>query len=120
MNKFIFDQLKKCKIAQLPEYDENTTHIIIPKVGSKVNIINDLNINQNYLIIVEEYIIKPYNGFTLHDNWNNGIIPTDKQMEIKVEQIMGKMVKVSAVGYNDRKPWNGWLPRKSIHILKEL
>ena len=40
-------------------------------------------------------------------------------MKIKVDQIMGKMIKVKAVGINDNKPWVGWLPRKSINIIEE-
>ena len=41
-------------------------------------------------------------------------------MDIQVDQIIGKMIKVIATGHNDKKPWSGWLPKKSIHIIEEL
>ena len=122
MNKYIKRELEKCKVAQIPEFDESTTQLLISRTGKGIitQVTGELYQGQKYLIQVENYIVNPFPGFDLHDNWNNGIIPTDKQMEIKVDQIMGKMIKVSAIGYSDRKPWNGWLPRKSIHIIKEL
>lgn len=122
MNKWIKKELEKCKIAKIPEFDDNTTHLVIPKnVKPDKNIIaGQLYLGQEYIIQVEDYIIHPYSGFTLHDNWNNGIVPTDKQMHIKVDQIMGKMIKIQSIGINDKSIWNGWLPIKSIHILEEL
>ena len=119
MNKIIFEQLKKCKVAKLPFFDMNTTTIQIEKGGNAI-VSNDLEINHYYRIQVEDYIVKPYEGFTLHDNWNNGIVPTDNIMNCEVIQIMGKMVKVEAVGFSTNVPWCGWLPRKSIHIIEEI
>ena len=110
MSKALFNELKKIEDI-VPEYDETSTEILIPKTDSMLK-------GAYYLIEVEEYIIHPYEGFDLHDNWNNGIVPTDKQMNIEVIDIMGKMIKVFANGLNDKKVWEGWLPRKSIHILE--
>lgn len=116
MNKFIKEQLQKCRVANIPNYDDNTTKIFI---GRDSGVINSLELHQGVEtdIEVENYIIHPYPGFTLHDNWNKGIIPTDKQMHILVVQEMGKMICVKAVGLNDNKAWGGWLPKKSCKII---
>ena len=37
MNPLIKKQLENCKVANIPEFDDNTTHITIPK-GSVVNV----------------------------------------------------------------------------------
>jgi hypothetical protein len=119
MFKIIKDQLNKCKVANIPLYDEGTTEILIPK-GGKAVIKDDLILNKCYKIAVEDYIVKPYEGFTLHDNWNKGIAPKDKIMNCEIVQIMGKMIKVEAVGVDTNNTWSGWLPRKAMHILEEL
>ena len=124
MNKVVEEQLKKVKVAQLPSYDETTLRIKIPKVSSIIN--SDLNEGQCYLIQVEDYIVKPFDGFSLHDNWNNGIAPKHKFLKVEVIKIMGKMIKVNSVGYDFMNKvdtmdlWEGWLPRKAIKILEVL
>ena len=116
MNKFIKEQLLKCKVANIPEFDENTVEIFIEKNDNKLTSI-DFKQGFEFDIEVEDYIIHPYQGFTLHDNWNKGIIPTDKQMHILVTNDMGKMMCVKAIGLNDNKAWGGWLPKKSCKII---
>lgn len=119
MNKKIKEQLDKCELV-LPTYDDSTTELIIPKGASlkkgKSSIV-DYEVYKEYIIEVENYVLYPPDGFDLHINWNNGSIPTDKRMKIRVDQIMGNMIKVSAVGMNDHKFWWGWLPKKSTHII---
>ena len=118
MNKILYNQLKKCS-GNLPPFDETTTEIFIPK-GSLSRVEDDLKLNHSYKIAVEDYIVNPYEGFTLHDNWNSGVAPTDKTMNCEVVQIMGKMIKVRAIGLESHSVWEGWLPQKSIHIIEEL
>lgn len=121
MNIKIKEQLDKCNVI-LPFYNENTLELLIPKGSSFKQLSlfsNDLEVGKEYKIKVERYIVNPPEGFDLHINWNSGLVPTDEYMKIKVDQIMGKMIKVKAVGINDNKPWAGWLPRKSINIIEE-
>ena len=124
MNKVVEEQLKKVKVAQLPPYDETTLRMTIPKVNSIIN--SDLNEGQCYLIQVEDYIVKPFDGFSLHDNWNKGIVPTDMLMNIQVLQVMGKMVKVEGVGVDINLgvtlpcSWVGWLPVGNVKIMEEI
>ena len=116
MNKFIKEQLQKCKVANIPEFDDSSTCISI-SVGTKSGSSVEFQQGMEYDIEVENYIIHPYSGFTLHDNWNKGMVPTDKQMHILVVNEMGKMICVQAVGLNDNKAWGGWLPKKSCKII---
>ena len=123
MNEIIKEQLKLLKVAELSEFDDNTTEITIPKQEAKEY---NINIGKCYLIELENYIINPPETFTLHINWNNNIIPKDKYMKVEIVGIMGKMVKVNGVGYDFvnkldlNTMWEGWLPRKAITIIKEL
>ena len=122
MNPLIKAQLEKVRTVKLPIFDDDTTEMIISK-GSKSD---ELFLEQDkcYLISVEDYILHPPEGFTLHTNWNNGRIPTHKFMKVDVSKIMGKMVKVNALGYDMKSQtdttdmWDGWLPLKSITILE--
>lgn len=124
MNPLIKTQLSKIQRASVPEFDDDTTHIQLTKGG--VNLADELQQDHCYLISVEDYIINPPQGFTLHTNWNNNVIPKHKFMKIDVLQLMGKMVKVNSIGFDMkthtdiREPWSGWLPRKSIKIIEVL
>ena len=70
--------------------------------------------------------MNPPEGFTLHVNWNKNIIPKDKHMKCEVTEIMGKMIKINGVGFDfiNKKDlnttWEGWIPKKSILLLKEI
>lgn len=120
MNEIIKEQLKKVKIAAIPAYSESDGEITIPKSTGR-NLNPDLlQVGHYYRIVVAEYIVKPFEGFTLHDNWNQGRIPTDRQMSVEILQLMGKMVCINALGINDRKPWTGWLPIKSVLKFEEI
>ena len=96
MNKFIKEQLLKCKVANIPDFNNSTTQIFIPKaVCCKAAEIIDnekLKLNTCYLVKLEDYIINPYPGFTLHDNWNKGVIPKYSCMKIFVKNRVGKMI----------------------------
>ena len=126
MNPLIKAQLDKIKHIPLPEYDEDTTHLIIPKHG--VTPLKNLELKEGkyYLIMVEDYIIKPFDGFTLHDNWNRGIPPKYKYLKVEILKIMGNMVNVNSIGFDNESKqdimdsWVGWLPRKSITAIQEL
>ena len=96
MNKFIKEQLLKCKVANIPDFNDNTTHIYITKKvcckTAEVNNKEKMKLNACYLVKLEDYIINPYPGFTLHDNWNKGIIPKYSCMKIFVKNKVGKMI----------------------------
>lgn len=124
MNKFVKEQLSKVKIAELPPYDDNTLSMVIPRQSSGSGL--GLRRDGCYLIQVAPYVLNSPDGFTLHDNWNNGVPPKHEFMKAEVSQLMGKMVKVNALGYDYKNGvdtndiWEGWLPAKSIKVVREL
>lgn len=115
MNKEIEKELNKCKIAKIPEYDDSTLEIVIPKHNSL-----DILENHYYSIKIEDYIINEPDNFTLSSNWNNNTKPPEIFLNVKIEKIMGKMIKVDSIGRDTSKVWNGWLPRKAVEILEEI
>lgn len=115
MNKIIKQQLEKCKVAAIPNFDENTTHLIIPKTSVANN--ESLIPGKYYQIQIDDSV---FNNSALTTNWNNNIQPPEHQLNICVIQILSKMVKVDCVGETTNKPWMGWLPMENIKILKEL
>lgn len=124
MNQIIEEQLSKVRIADLPLYDEYTQHLIIPKKDKAT--IGTLELFKSYLIEIENYILNPPDGFSLHSNWNKGIGPKCKHLKVEVIQLAGKMIKVKSVGFdcnNNRETeevWEGWLPSKAIKIIRRL
>lgn len=124
MNPIISEQLKQLKIANIPVFDESTTQILIPKSGQILS--QDLELHKCYLVRVEPYITNPPQNFTLHTQWNNGIIPKESYYKCEVIQLLGKMVKIVGNGFDYKSNqdltyhWEGWLPKQSIHIIKEI
>lgn len=115
MNKFIKDQINKITIP-LPEFNDDTIHFIIKKQGIKQ--INDFNVGDIYTIKVENYIINEPQNFSLSSNWNYGTIPPEVDLQTQVLQVMGNMIKFKCKGISTGVEWEGWLPRKSITIIK--
>lgn len=124
MNKIIKRELEKVRINL--EYNNDTTEIFIPK-GNNQTITVDLKVNHNYNIYVEDYILNEPPNFTLSTNWNGGVVPTSKYMNACVTQVLGKMIRVDACGYDPIKKITKpdsyvglWLPSQSIHVIKEI
>ena len=124
MNPLIKDQLSKIQRLNVPSYDDSTTHLTLSR--NDIKVVESLQEDQCYLISVDDYILNPPDGFTLHTNWNNNTCPKHKVMKIDVTKIMGKMVKVNSMGYDMKNHidlpdmWSGWLPQKSITIIERL
>lgn len=118
MKKLIKDQLQKCKVASIPYFDENTTHLIIPKITAQEE--SECLPGHYYLIELEDYIVNEPSHYTLSSNWNKGTKPSEHRLKIDVIQLLGKMVQVNSIGDSNNIPWTGWLPLKSFKIIKEL
>ena len=114
MNKFIKEQLQKVTIP-MDYWDDNTNHIIIKKQGE--SIAKDFVVGNIYDIIIEDYVINPPPNFTLASNWNFNTNPPEKELHVKVLQIVGNMLKFQCKGKTTGIEWEGWLPRKSIKIV---
>lgn len=117
MNKFIKKELEKCRV-KLPEYNDDTTYLFIPR-NEDVKNLEELKINHFYLFEVADYIINEPPTFTLSANWNGGTYPPEKRLNCEVLEFVGKMVKVLSEGETTHIRWEGYLPRKSIKVVKE-
>lgn len=124
MNPIIKDQLERCRVANLPYYDEDTTTLTIPKGSAEE--VNPYQVHKCYLLQLEEYIVNPPPDFSLHTNWNKGSIPKSRFYNAEISQVMGKMIRISGCGYDmiNQCPtadiWEGWVPQKGIKLIKEL
>lgn len=121
MNKIIEEQLKKCSVADLSDYDISTHTYHIHKIN---NI--KLEVNSYYIIRLKDYILDRNASSILSNNWNKGSVPMNKCMKVDVSKIMGKMIYINGIGYDyDSKEdinsvWSGWLPIQDIEILERI
>lgn len=124
MNELIKEQLEKVKVAHLPCYDDATTHIYLQKLSPDNGCV--VYVDRYYLIEIDDYILNPPPNYTLHTNWNNGIKPFSKYMKCQVTADLGKMIKITGIGYDMEnqkdidKIWEGWLPKEAIQVIQEL
>ena len=70
MNSIIKDQLSKCRVAVIPQFEDTVTHICIRKIN-KVQTENMVS-NRVYLIRVKPSV---KTNDTIAFNWNNGLKP---------------------------------------------
>ena len=120
MNKIIEDQLNKVIYADLSNVSEDGLTYHISKIIKKV-----LIKNHSYLIELDDSLLVDNPSSILQTNYNNNKHPTYKYMKVEVDDVLGKVVHVSGVGYDKEKNqnllmWSGYLTTKDINILEEL
>ena len=98
MNPIIKAQLSNCRVAQIPDFDDSTSNLLIPK-GSTVTV-SPYQVHKYYLVELADYIINPPPDFTLAANWNKGSVPQHKYYKAEIEEVMGKMVRIMGTGYD--------------------
>ena len=124
MNPIIKKQLESCRVANIPQFQETDTVIVIPK-GSILNI-TPYQVGKYYLVELADYILNPSEGYTLSSNWNNGTIPKYKYYKCEITKTVGKMVGILGCGVNPvtgqdtNDLWEGWVPQAGIKLLQEL
>ena len=125
MNSIIKRQFENCHTAKIPEFDEDTLELIIPKASPQGSA--GLQIDHYYQIELADHLLNPPPESNLHTNWNKGIIPKSKIMRIYPIQKLGGMVKVEGCGYDKQQEKitedyypELWLPMDSINIEKEV
>lgn len=121
MNKVIKEQLEKVQVADLSNYHDGCNEFIIPKAK-----IIKFNVGDNYLIELDDSLLKHNPDSLLESNYNNNRIPTSKYYSIEVSAVLGKTIKCVGVAFDKetKKPnitsfWNGYLPIDCIKIVKE-
>lgn len=124
MNPIIKQQLEKCRVADIPSFDDTTTELIIEKQDGSV--VSPYQVHKCYLVEIADWIIHPSPEFTLASNWNKGTSPTRPFYCVEICQVMGKMIRISGCGYDPVSQtstpdmWEGWVPQKGLKLLKEL
>ena len=124
MNPLIKKQLASCRVANIPEFDDNTTVINIPK-GSVLNI-TPYQIGRCYLVELADFVLHPSDGDTIASNWNKGSIPHYKYYKCEIVKIVGKMICILGCGFDALHNkdtvdlWEGWVPQTGIKIIQEL
>lgn len=112
MNKFTHRELEKVRDLIPDDWDENTTHLVIPALYK-----DPIKIGDKFTIQLEDYIINQPPNFTLSENWNGGTFPPEKILDVEVIKTMGKMIGVRAIGKFTQIHWEGWLPEKGFKVV---
>lgn len=123
IHKIINQELDKIK--GLVKIDD--LHFMLYKEGSFVEHNCKFKEGSEYLIELDDEIIKPSKMFNLSENYNRGTIPQSKYLHAYLKIIMGNMMKFDACGYdinsnqdrNDRYS-DLWLPDNYIKIIKVI
>lgn len=121
MNKIVKEQLKKCETARLPNFDDNTTHLLIKKY-EPISVVA----NCYYLIEISAGVLNPTANSLLASNWNNGSIPKYNHYKCEINRVVGTMIKVTGLAFDINtnsdinEMWSGWLPLDGINIIKKL
>lgn len=117
MNKFVKEQLEKVESVKL-NYDDNTTHIVINRITTI-----KLEEDSCYLIELNDSLLT---NTVLQNNWNNGSLPNSKWYMCDITKIMGNMVKINGIAYDNvnkvelTEMWSGWLLKEQINILSRI
>jgi len=114
MREIIKAQLEHCSYANLSNYDEKTNTYLIPKYSKP-----RYDLGKMYLIQVPGSLVNNSTS-VLASNWNNGTSPKMPYLKIYVSQVMGKMIRVDSIAFNQETNqdtsimWSGWLPTEEI------
>lgn len=126
MNKFILEQLQKCKVAKILGDPNDYTKMIIPKVVVDPNDyivapIATFRVGQHYIIEIDDSLITPGEWYnTIHTQWNTNNPPLSKRYQCEVVQFAGKMMKIKGSSLDTKLHWEGWLPKGNVTLLQEL
>lgn len=124
MNPILKKQLQNCRVANVPEFDDNIQLIHIPK-GSVLNV-TPYQVGKCYLVELADYVVNPPEGYTLASNWNKGSSPKYKFYKCEIVKIVGKMICILGCGFDadlqrdTNDLWEGWVPQAGIKLLQEL
>lgn len=118
MKEIIQQQLKKVLYANLDNFDEETYTYIIPKKC-------DIKVEEDSCYLIH---IRPTakHNVAVNTNWNNGSVVPFCDMKVDVSKKMGKMIKVTGIGYDASEGkdlsqfWSGWLSLDDIEVSSKL
>lgn len=117
MSERLERELKRVKFANIQQVDENT---YVVRKETEIRLEED----NCYLIKLKDSVFNPNSILTT--NWNSGKIPNSRYYQVDINKIMGDMIRISGIGYDDetctifKENWYGWLPKNEIEIIKKL
>lgn len=122
MNKIIKDQLKMCRVAVIPEFEDSATHIYIKRKSCLSA--DDMLPNHIYVIKIKDAVIR---NNTLASNWNGGNHPKYSCYKVEKVGIVGNMIKLNGIAYDIDSDVNiyseafyGYLPNDGFDIVEEV
>ena len=119
--KLIEKELAKVVIADLSNYNAQENKFIIPRYRQF-----QFKEGCYYIIELADKLLVEDSTNTLAANWNAGKIPPFKHMKVCVDKVLGKMIKVTGLGYDyyQNKDLNqiceGWLPIEQLRVFSML
>lgn len=118
MTELIKKQLDQVQYADLSNFNaETATYLIKKRVDMKIQT------DSCYLIRLKQ---SARSNMAVITNWNSGSMPNFNCFKADISKIMGKMIKVVAVGYDERLNqdipsfWSGWLNIDDIEVILKL
>lgn len=105
MSKMLNDQLSTLRLPHSDNEDGSITFFRTSSSGTELK------------VIFEDYIVHPFEGFTFHEQWNNGIPPCERVMFGKKTKETKGMYYFELVSDSSDKKWSGWCPKKSCKII---
>ncbi len=121
MNKIIEEQLKKCQVAELSDFDSASGVYHIKRFKQA-----KMEVDACYLIRIGKHLLNRDTSQMLASNWNKGTVPPCEYMKIDVVKSMGKMIRVNGIGYESETKqdlncvWSGWLPLRDIEVIERI
>ena len=123
MNKFIKEQLNKCRVAHIPQFDDNTIHLFI----QRNNRMNDTLLLNNYYLI--EIIDNVFNDEEIQEQIKekSSYILKSKYLKCMPNKFLDGWTRFDASGYdiNTEQDLNDvylglWLPHNSYKIIDKI
>ena len=122
MNPIIEKQLRKCKVASIPEVDSQATRILIPKVQQLTA--QSMFSGHLYLIKIRPSVRQ---DVVLAANWNGGRQPQYTYYKVEKLNTVGTMVKLNGIAYDAEQhidlvseSFYGFLPADGFEIIQEI
>lgn len=123
MNKFVKDQLNKCRVAHIPQFDDNTTHIFI----ERNNRMNDVLLLNNYYLIEILNCVFEDSELQKQIKDKSGYAIKSKYLKCMPNKFLDEWTRFDGTGYDleTKSDLNDiylglWLPHNCYRIIDKL
>jgi len=123
MNKIIKEQLNNCRVAHIPEFNDDTTHLYIQR-NNRMN--DTLLLNNYYLIEILDEVLKDVGMLTLIREKSSYVLQS-KYLKCMATKFLDGWTRFDGVGYDimNKQDLNDvylglWLPHNSYRIINKI